>query len=69
MQKLRINGQDKPFPDGIPAVLSDLLGQLGIAEATVVAEIDGQIVPRQQFCETRLSDGQKVELIRLVGGG
>jgi sulfur carrier protein len=69
MNTLRINGVEKQFPDGPPAVLSDLIGRLGIAEATVVAEIDGQIVPRQQFARTKLSGGQKIELIRIVGGG
>jgi sulfur carrier protein len=69
MTMLRINGTDKHFPAGIPKTLTDLLEQLGINQATVVAEIDGKIVDRQSFAQTQLSSGQAVELVRFVGGG
>jgi thiamine biosynthesis protein ThiS len=69
MTMLRINGVDREFPAGIPRTLTELLEQLGINEATVVAEIDGKIVARQNFARTRLSSGQAVELVRFVGGG
>lgn len=66
---LKINGSEKQFPEGIPQTLTDLLEQLGINQATVVAELDGKIVERQNFAQTQLSDGQSVELVRFVGGG
>jgi thiamine biosynthesis protein ThiS len=69
MTMLRINGADRQFPAGIPQNLTKLLEQLGINEATVVAEIDGKIVDRQNFAQTQLSSGQAVELVRFVGGG
>jgi len=42
---------------------------LNINQATVVAEVDGKIVERQNFQHTKLSSGQSIELIRFVGGG
>jgi sulfur carrier protein len=69
MTVLRINGTDREFPNGIPRTLAELLEQLGINQATVVAEVDGKIVARQNFAQTRLSTGQAVELVRFVGGG
>lgn len=69
MTMLKINGTDRQFPAGIPQTLTELLEQLGINQATVVAEIDGKIVERQNFAQTRLSSGQAVELVRFVGGG
>jgi sulfur carrier protein len=70
MQFLTINGEKKEFCSGtLPANLSDLLRGMSIAEATVVAEVDGEIVDRGSFRDTRLKNGQTIELIRFVGGG
>ena len=69
MAMLNINGSERQFPGGIPQTLTELLKQLGINQATVVAEIDGKIVERGNFAQTQLSNGQKVELVRFVGGG
>ena len=69
MGTLRINGRDMEFADGVPATLLQLLQRLDINAATVVAEIDGLIVPREKFERTQLTDSQTIELIRFVGGG
>jgi thiamine biosynthesis protein ThiS len=67
--KLKINGQQREFTEAVPAALTDLLRILNIDSATVVAELDGQIVPRAEFGTTSLKDGASVELVRFVGGG
>ena len=69
METLKINGSDREFPGGLPQTLTELLDQLGINQATVVAEIDGKIVERGNFANTQLSNNQTVELVRFVGGG
>jgi thiamine biosynthesis protein ThiS len=69
METLKINGAERQFPAGIPQTLTELLGQLNIDQATVVAEIDGRIVERRSFAQTQLSAGQSIELVRFVGGG
>ena len=66
---LKINGQEKMFENGLPETLAELLENLEIDAATVVAEINGQIVERKDFVQTNLVQGQSVELIRFVGGG
>jgi thiamine biosynthesis protein ThiS len=69
-QTLRINGEEKEFGKGqLPQTLSELLDRLGINQATVVAEIDGRIIERVRFGETKLADGASIELVRFVGGG
>ncbi|MDD5134402.1 MAG: sulfur carrier protein ThiS [Phycisphaerae bacterium] len=69
MMVLKINGEDKEFAGVLPATMKELLGVLKVDEATVVAEIDGQIIRKDNFGGTKLTAGQKIELIRLVGGG
>ncbi len=68
--RLKINGTDKLYePATMPETLADLLATMKIDQATVVAEIDGAIVPRDQFAATRLADGMVLELVRFVPGG
>ena len=70
MGALRINGKEKTFPDNkMPATIAGLLGHLGVDSATVVAELDGQIVERANFSTTPLRNGQTIELVRFVPGG
>lgn len=69
MKTLKINGEPREFPDGLPKTLSDLLDLLNINQATVVAEIDEQIIKRTEFSKTPLASGQHIELVRFVGGG
>jgi thiamine biosynthesis protein ThiS len=53
----------------MPATLAALLEKLGIGAATVVAEVDGQIVPPEAFARTQIRSGQTIELIKFMGGG
>jgi len=66
---LKINGVERQYPDGLPASLTSLMDQLHINAATVVAEVDGNIIKRADFSTTVLEHGQTIELIRFVGGG
>ncbi len=66
---LKINGTEKNFDEGLPPTLSELLAKLEIGVATVVAEIDGEIIERKSFAQTELKEGMAIELIRFVGGG
>lgn len=69
MSKLKINGKIKEFPNNLPLNLTELLDQLDIKAETVVAEIDGQIIEKQNFNSTKLNENQAIELIRFVPGG
>lgn len=70
MKSLTINGVSRQFAvEAMPATLAELLDALGVASATVVAEVDGAIVAPERFGATPLADGQSIELIRLMGGG
>jgi sulfur carrier protein len=70
MEILVINGKEKEFQSNqLPATVSELLEQLNINAATVVAEIDGQIIERKDFANTAPKAGQKIELIKFMPGG
>ncbi len=70
MGTLKINGKEETFADDkTPVTIADLLQELGVDAATVVAELDGQIVEKANFSDMSLHDGQRIELIRFVPGG
>lgn len=70
MEVLKINGVEKQFPAGqLPSTVAELVELLGVEAATVVAEVDGQIVESKKFAQTQLYSGQTIELVRFVAGG
>ncbi len=62
-----LNGQQKNLDHNI--TLSTLLDSLNLQPDTVVVEINGRIIKPGQDPLPGLKDGDKVELIRFVGGG
>ena len=70
MEILKINGVERKFAVGqLPSTVAELLEQLDIKAATIVAEVDGRIVEQKKFTQTKLHNGQSIELVRFVGGG
>jgi len=69
MYSLKINGSNRQFPNGVPGSIDDLLKELKIEASTIVAEVDGKIVERERFGETKLANGQEIELVKFMGGG
>ena len=64
---LTVNGEPRRVP--APATVADLLHGLGLDPRTVVVELNRNIVRRQHVADTRLADGDVVELVHFVGGG
>jgi sulfur carrier protein len=64
--KLIINGQEREVA---AATVWGLLEELGLHPQGTVVERNREIVDRAAFRDTRLADGDVLELVRLVGGG
>ena len=64
---LTINGQDREFTS--LSTVADLLAQLGMKPDRVAVELNRDLVPRDRWSETRVSDGDKLEIVHFVGGG
>lgn len=61
------NGQQRAI--GAGSSIADFLREIAIAPTRVVAQLDGVIIPRDQFELTILQEGSQLELVTLVGGG
>lgn len=64
--KLTINGEPR---DLAAATVLALLEELGLNPAATVVERNGEIVVRGAYAETKIMEGDVLELVRLVGGG
>jgi len=65
--KLQINGEARDFTS--PLSLTCLIEQLGMKQDRVAIELNRNIVPRDQWAETPLGEGDRLEIVQFVGGG
>ena len=64
--KLTINGQQQDSPS---STLAQLIEHLGMKQDRVAVELNRNIVPRDKWAATNLSEGDQLEIVHFVGGG
>jgi len=64
--ELTINGENREVSAN---TVFDLLNELGLHPRGTIVERNREIVDREAYGETRLAEGDVLELVRLVGGG
>ncbi|HYW80253.1 MAG TPA: sulfur carrier protein ThiS [Thermoguttaceae bacterium] len=62
-----VNDQSRSVAEGIS--VAGLLDELNLVGKHVAVEVNLQLVPRAQHTEHRLADGDRLEIVTLVGGG
>lgn len=65
--RLMINGEAREVA-GEPTV-AELLGQLGLDARKIAVERNLEIVRRAEFEATRLTEGDRLEIVHFIGGG
>ncbi len=65
--KVVANGDPVELAEG--SGLLDLFEVLGVGARWVVAEVNGEAIPRPVMASVVLADGDRVELVRAVAGG
>jgi len=65
--ELLINGKSEQAPDGTTAAA--LLSQLGLENERLAMEVNHEIVPRSQFETHTFAPGDRIEIVRAIGGG
>ena len=64
--RIEVNGEHREME---PGTILDLVETLGLNPKKVAVERNLEIVPRSLHGETALSDGDRIEIVQLVGGG
>ena len=62
-----VNAQPREVGNRIS--VAQLLDELNLADKHVAVEVNLDLIPRRQHAEHRLADGDKLEIVTLVGGG
>ena len=65
--KIKINGKETETPGG--HMIADLLEMHALLGKPLVVELNGAIVKKDLYDETKLAEGDALEIVRLVGGG
>ncbi|MCB1985652.1 MAG: sulfur carrier protein ThiS [Burkholderiales bacterium] len=67
MIQLTINGEARQFDQSIN--IAQFIDQNNLQGKRIAIERNGEIVPRSQYAEQYLVDGDKLEVVVAVGGG
>ncbi len=66
--ELILNGRKRPFPGADLLALLAEMKVAGNAKGVAVA-VNGEIIPRARWAETRLAPGDEVDVVGAVQGG
>lgn len=62
-----VNGQVRQVPEGCN--VSHLLDELDLSGQRIAAEVNREIVPRSHYPSHTLRPGDRLEIVRAIGGG
>jgi sulfur carrier protein len=65
--RIVVNGEAREVAPG--ATVAVLLGELGLSSGPVAVEVNREIVPRSRHGDHPLAEGDRVEIVTMVGGG
>ncbi len=67
---IQVNGQQQQFPNESNLKVTDLLAGFELKEQRGIAvAINDRIIPKSQWPQTQLADGDIIEIIRATQGG
>jgi len=64
---LTVNGNPMELPDGL--TIDGLLARLGVRREFTAVALNREVTPKASYASTVLVAGDKVEIVRPMGGG
>jgi sulfur carrier protein len=64
---IQLNGKNREIPDNSSA--QELVALLGLTGKRLAMELNREIVPRSTYADTRLHEGDQIEIVHAIGGG
>jgi sulfur carrier protein len=65
--RIQVNGETREMAEG--SSVRALLDELGVTQPHVAVELNLDVVPRAKHAATKLREGDRLEVVTLVGGG
>ena len=67
--KIRVNGEERVFQSNESIPLNKAIKLLGYSSNTVVVEVNKLIINSAEWNDKNIKDGDKLEIVSIVGGG
>ena len=67
LMKIVVNGKEHEVADGLS--VDGLLTHLGVKREFTAVAVNREITPRAAYASVALRDGDRVEIVRPMGGG
>jgi len=65
--RISVNGKDMEVADGLS--VEGLLAQLGVKRQYTAVAVNREVTPKAAYAATLLREGDRVEIVRPMGGG
>ena len=65
--RVLVNGEEMDVPEGVS--VDGLLEHLKVKREFTAVALNREITPKAQYADTHLKDGDRVEIVRPMGGG
>jgi thiamine biosynthesis protein ThiS len=65
--KVTVNGKPMELPEGL--TIDELLTNLGVRREYTAVAVNREVTPRHRYAQAVLREGDKVEIVRPMGGG
>ena len=66
MCSIQLNGEARRVA---ARTLAELVAELGLEQRMIAIECNLEVVPRSRYAETELCEGDRIELVHMIGGG
>lgn len=64
---IRVNGQEEVWEENL--TIQDYISRHGYRTNHIAVEKNGNIVPKREYADTVIADGDQIEVVSFVGGG
>lgn len=64
---IKVNGKEIEYTSGM--TVQDLLISLSYSTSRIAVERLGEIIPKKNYANTLINDGDKIEIVCFMGGG
>ncbi len=65
--RITVNGKGMDVQSGLS--VEDLLAELGVPRQYTAVAVNREITPKSAYASIRLAEGDRVEIVRPMGGG
>ena len=67
--KIKVNGEERLIQSNKSISLNETIKLLGYSSNTVVVEVNNLIINSEEWNEKYIKNGDKLEIVSIVGGG